>query len=83
MEEGLRNLAAHNNTVDYIITHCAPTTVQYAFGLDNYEKDMLTEYLEQIKKTVSFEHWFYGHYHKDRTICNKFTCVCDAVIELP
>jgi len=83
MSEGLQNLHSHNNTVDYVITRCAPTTVQYAFGLDNYEKDILTEYLEQIKNTVSFEHWFYGHYHKDRTIYNKFTCVCDAVIELP
>ena len=82
MAEGLKNLALADNKVDYIITHCAPTTVQYAFGLNNYEKDVLTEYLAPLTKSVSLAHWYYGHYHKDRTIYNKYTCVYDDFIEL-
>lgn len=65
MEEGLKNLAAFGNKVDYIVTH-SPFTSLIA-GLDGGEgillPDPLTDYLEKVRETVSYRHWLFGHMH--------------------
>ena len=68
LEEGLRNLAEHGNTVDYIITHCCAASTQELLGDDRYPQNVLTDYFEQLKNTVSFGKWFFGHYHDVRGI---------------
>ena len=72
MEEGIRNLEKVGNSVDVILTHCAPTSVQDIFGESFYERDRLTDYLEKIKNTVDFKKWFFGHYHNDYVVDDKF-----------
>ena len=65
MKRGRRNLGAVRNKVDYIITHETPLSV---LGLINplFKHDSLNDYLEEIKSTVSYKHWFFGHYHDTR-----------------
>ncbi len=72
MEEGLRNLAKVDNRVDYILTHCCSSSTQdsLARGAD-YKKNVLTDYLEKIKNTVSYRKWFFGHYHGDTAVSEK------------
>ena len=70
MDEGLTNLAEHNNTVDYILTHCASTSTQALIRQD-LQADALTDYFEGIKNTVSYRRWFFGHYHYNQKISNK------------
>jgi len=48
MEEGRNNLAAHDNRVDFIVTHCCASSVQDAIGEGLFQKDCETEYLEEI-----------------------------------
>ncbi len=81
MDEGLANLAEHNNTVDYILTHCASTSTQALIRQD-LQADVLTEYLESIKNTVSYKHWIFGHYHDDRVIDDKETLVYHKMIRI-
>jgi len=69
-----------NNKVDYVITHCVDThTVRKAFG---FKKDICTDQLTFIDKVVDYKHWFFGHYHFDRKINDKKTCLYQEIVEL-
>lgn len=68
--EGLDNLIENDWQVDYVVTHCAPTTVQQQIN-QYYEKDELNGFLEIISKDLKFDTWFFGHYHEDNTFIQK------------
>lgn len=62
-----RQLKGVDHKVDYVLTHCAPDSIQKQIA-SWYEHDKLTHYLEHnIRKQVDFKAWFMGHYHIDRT----------------
>ena len=64
-EEAVKNLAACQNTVDYIITHCAPLSIQRELEM-NYAEDELVRFLEtEVMRKVRYKVWFNGHYHID------------------
>ena len=65
--------------VDYIITHCAPKSIQSQIA-DWYENDSTTSFLELVKNHCWFRHWYFGHYHCDRSLDRKFTAVYQSVI---
>ena len=71
MAEGITNLAAHCNNVDYIITHCAASSTQVLVCGDKYQSDRQTDYLESIKQKVDFRRWFFGHYHDNKQCSDK------------
>lgn len=86
LQEGLDNLARHNNTVDVILSHCAPTSIQIAIKADDYPVNRLTEYLERLKNTITYKKWFFGHYHENKNVDDKHTllyygyvCLNDAL----
>ncbi|MCR5122598.1 MAG: metallophosphoesterase [Ruminococcus sp.] len=66
-----RNLDYCGNTVDYIITHCAPTSIQKELIRrtwdTTYTQNELTDFLDDVIRTVTFDNWFCGHYHIDVT----------------
>lgn len=87
MEEGLKNLEKHNYEVDYILTHCPYTSLLERLdgGAKLYEKDYLTDYLQEIKDSVYYEHlWLFGHMHvnflfaDERAVClyEQITRLC-------
>jgi hypothetical protein len=82
MANGLRNLAAHNNKVDYIITHCLPTTYQDIIKQGEFKPDSITDYLEGIQKTVSYRHWYSGHYHVNIDVGENITVVFSRIIPI-
>ena len=83
MEEGRRNLRAHDNTVDYIITHCCSTGTQNLIeGERLYEPDRETDYLESIKGQVDYSKWFFGHYHDNKNINDKEILLYEQIIRI-
>lgn len=86
MQHGLDNLKAHDNKVDYIITHTAPHSVAEKYkiklGLRNMSEYNLVSYFDIIHKTVEFKHWFFGHFHQDKKLNDRFTVVYDKVIKM-
>lgn len=80
-EEGLSNLKKHNYKVDYIISHCAPSSVQDAFGRGLHKHDALTDYLETVKEKCDFKYWFFGHYHENEIIDERFIMLYEKIIE--
>lgn len=75
------NLEKNDFKVDYILTHCAPTSIQNKLS-PTYEINMLTDFLENIKNTVECSKWFFGHYHKDIKLDEKFVAVFDKVFQI-
>lgn len=80
-ERGLKNLEKHNNCVDYIVTHSAPSDIMHLL-CEYYDTDNLTDYLEEIRNNCEFKKWFFGHYHTDHTIHNKYFALYNTIIEV-
>lgn len=69
---GIENLKKDNNKVDFIFTHCAPTSVISQMGY--HDRDTLTEYFNRLSFTIEYKEWHFGHYHEDRKIAPNFYC---------
>ena len=72
------NLKKNNFEVDYVVTHCAATSVQNVIA-STYESNKLTDFFESIKNKLIFKKWFFGHYHKDIVLDERFTAVFDKI----
>ena len=68
MAEGIRNLKANEWKVDFVITHCAPSSTSALLSHGSYKADAITEYLENIKARVDYKRWYFGHYHRDMAV---------------
>lgn len=82
--EGIKNLQANNYKVDYILSHTAPRDVAAAMGFGEWAKQEieLRQYLQQIADSTDFTAWYFGHFHKDKAIDDKFFCVYNDLIEI-
>lgn len=47
-----------------------------------YRHDRLTDYLDRIKDLCDFKIWFFGHYHANERIGEKFVLLYDKVVAL-
>lgn len=83
-EEGLKNLRANDFTVDYILSHTAPRRVAAEMGFGEWaeEEIELREFLQQTADSTKFTAWYFGHFHQDIQIENKFFCLYDEPIEI-
>ena len=74
--EAVKNLENNNFEVDIVISHTAPTEIIRRFGRtpDAHEIE-LTGFLEWVMYKVKHSHWYFGHWHLDTTIDNKYTAV--------
>ena len=85
LKAGLENLEKHDNKVDYIITHSPYTSLlrQMDGGSGLYQKDRLTDYLQEIKQTVEYKHWLFGHMHVNHTFhWEKSSCLYEQIIRI-
>lgn len=77
----LYNILASHNSVDYIITHAAPTTVLPHLS-PYYNNDVVTDLLDYIYYNIDFKHWYFGHYHCTMNMKQRLTCLYNRVIEI-
>lgn len=82
MKNGINNLEKVNYKVDYIITHCCPTSVQAVLSGGTYKKDYLTDYLQKISEKCEFKKWYFGHYHNNRQIDSKYILLYEDIVPL-
>ena len=68
--------------VDYIITHCCPSSVQDTFSGGLYQRDALTEFFDEVRQRCRFKYWFFGHYHEDMVIEKKYVMLYEQIIKL-
>lgn len=82
MDEGLQNLEKNGWNVDFILTHCCAGSTQRQYFGAEYTENALTEYLEGIKQRCEYQKWFFGHYHKDFSMGEKETVICDRIVKI-
>ncbi len=82
MKNGIKNLEKVNYKVDYIISHCCPTSVQAILSGCNFKKDYLTNYLQEVSKKCEFKKWYFGHYHDYRQINSQFVLLYEDIVPL-
>lgn len=66
---------------DYIITHSAPTSVQTEIAPTS-EINELTDFLENIKNHVICKKWFFGHYHRDTCVNEKYIAIFNSIYKI-
>ena len=67
-KEGWKNLATHDNKVDYVLTHCGSNKeVLTMFHGNMKDSDILTSYLDLVLERIEYKRHFFGHYHIDHT----------------
>ena len=79
--EAIKTLAEYGNRVDIVVTHTAPREIIRRLGKYPDPHDMeLTGFLEWIMYEVKFDRWFFGHWHTDRQIDDRFTALWYDVV---
>ncbi|MDB7881984.1 metallophosphatase, partial [Flavonifractor plautii] len=69
-------------TVDYLLTHCAPTSIQNDLLGPLSKPDALTDFLEGISQRCRFKYHFFGHYHENEIIREKYVLLYEQIIRL-
>ena len=82
MKKGIKNLEKVKYKVDYIITHCCPTSVQAILSGGRYKKDYFTDYLQKISEKCEFKKWYFGHYHNNRQIDSKYILLHEDIVPM-
>ena len=81
MENGIKNLEKVNYKVDYVISHCCPTSIQALIN-PTYKRAILTDYLQQISEKCIFKKWYFGHYHDYRQVNAQFTLLYEDIVSI-
>ena len=86
MKNGIENLKKVGYKVDFVISHCMPTSIQSMYSMGEYKKDKLTNYFESLlqdkENPLEFTKWFSGHYHEDKEFLGKFRIIYDDIIKI-
>lgn len=81
-ETARKNLDVCGRRVDYIITHCCPSSIADMIGGKLYTHDHLTDFFEGIKDSCEFRRWFFGHYHDKRVLMQKYILLYENIVQI-
>ncbi len=79
-DEALKNLDRCGWKVNLIISHCAPTNIQSLISAEK-SSNKLTDFFESIKQKLTYDKWYFGHYHLDECITSKDIVVYNKIIK--
>lgn len=79
--EARRSLDAVGWQVDYIITHCAPTSIAL-MGSRHNEADRLTDFLQEVRERAKYHYWLFGHYHDNKAVDEKHILLWEQIVRV-
>lgn len=80
LRHGEETLAANGWATDYVITHCAPTGIQYLLGRD--DRDALTDWLEKVHGRLAYRKWYFGHYHANCPVNDRDELLYQKIVRV-
>ena len=80
-ETALKNLEKAGWRVDCVLTRCAPNSIG-AQVCHPYKPDRLSRFLEMVKRKCGFDYWFFGHFHDNRIIEERFILQWEQMVEI-
>lgn len=86
-QHALETLENHAWQVDYVFTHTPPESIrreipQHFCDGEFKGEDQVTTMLEAIRQRLNYQHWYFGHFHKDRLIDERHTAVFAEVLRI-
>ena len=82
MQNGIDNLEKHAWKVDYILSHTPPASVIALLGHGLYEQDILTRYLEEIRRKTEYKRHYMGHMHINKALNDKDILLYEQIIRI-
>ena len=80
-KEAVENLKKSGMAVDYVVSHTAPKEIILRMGKNPDLHDIeLTGFLEWVMYEVKFTAWYFGHWHQDKTVYEKFRALYFDVV---
>lgn len=76
------NLKKVNYKVDYVLSHCAPQSVINIMFKYPTKPDKLNLWFENLLQRLDFKKWFFGHYHDNLFIIDKYVLLYEQIIQL-
>ena len=76
------NLTKVDYKVDYVLSHCAPQSIIALMYMYTTESDKLTLWFEELQQKLAFKYWFFGHYHEDKKILDKYILLYDQIVRI-
>ena len=67
--------------MDYIITHCAPTSIAL-MGSRHNEADRLTDFLQEVRERAKYYYWLFGHYHDNKAVDEKHILLWEQIVQI-
>lgn len=68
--------------MDYIIPLCCPSSIQDTFSGGLFQRDALTDFLDEVRERCRFQYWFFGHYHENMVVAKEFVMLYKQIIRL-
>ncbi|MFI3169639.1 MAG: metallophosphoesterase [Faecalibacterium sp.] len=78
----VQNLEAHDYTVDYVLTHDAPSKLLNFNIVKQSEESELHRFLDKVLLKINYRKWYFGRYHKDTVFTPKAEGVFLQVIPM-
>lgn len=82
MVNGLKNLKKVDYSVDFVVSHCLPSSMQAYLLAGKSKPDELTEYFENLLGVMKFKKWFCGHYHRNEQIFSDYLILYEQIIRI-
>ncbi len=82
IQRARQNLAINDNQVDIMITHDAPQSIARMIDFAKSEDDELMPFFDELRNTVGYRHWYFGHFHEDWKIDESHTVIYNKIIQL-
>ena len=86
LDEGIANLKKYGNKVDYIIAHsCCERALMYPplrtrnCRMGRFPENQMLSYFDEI---ADYKHFYFGHYHMDGRLSDKYTVLYEKIIPL-
>ena len=78
---GLKCLEDNQFCVDYILTHTVPQSIAKMICEEIIPgEEPLQEYLENVSEKVEFKQWYFGHWHMDVDVFEKYHGLMEEVV---
>lgn len=80
-QRGMETLKQENFQVDYILTHTAPRDVaEYICKNIIPGEEDLQYYLQEVSEKTDFKKWYFGHWHMDVKVGDKYQGLMEDVV---
>lgn len=80
LQEGIDNLEAAGNEVDFVVTYEPPARLQDFLNNEAPDRNHINTYLNEVFEKLSFSGWFFGKLHVNKLIPPKYHAVYDDII---